>query len=117
FLRETGRLTLSRDDLQKAVKLLETLSRGRPTRPEYQDQLARSYTGLGMTYLLMNRLSEAEEVATKVVEIRRRLAADHPRASSSRRLLAESYAGLGSVYHRMGRAADSEKLCQDELRL
>jgi serine/threonine protein kinase len=103
------------------VSGLEKLVRDHPAAPEYQEQLARNRTNLGLVLGGMGRAAEAEAVFRTAIAEYEALTAAHPRAPAYRADLAAARAHLSRALIALGRrdeakqaqreaAADYEKL-------
>jgi eukaryotic-like serine/threonine-protein kinase len=107
--RILGRSQDSENAYRRAVALGQQLAADFPTQPEFRQELASSYNGLGVLLLhATGRLTEAESAYIEGLAILKQLAADFPSRPEFRQALAGFHQNLGSLLHVTRRLTEAE---------
>jgi tetratricopeptide (TPR) repeat protein len=105
--------------LRKALNLRRELTRERPENPDWQNDLAKTYLGLGFSYISraiatraesvrLENAAEAESNWLQAQAIWERLAHDHPQVAAYQSGLATCCDNLGLIYTDRRRSVDAE---------
>ena len=106
-LLEAGNPRQAELEYRQAVELGQALKDDFPTIPEYRQNLAASYNGLGQALLAQGRREQADLALRQGLALKEKLAGDFPRRPDFRRDLANSQINHGVQLLGMQRLADS----------
>ena len=104
--RHTGELTVLR--LVDQIETRQHLVDNGLLMSEYQNDLAASYTDLGLLEREVGRPAATESAFRKALEIREKVSRDNPNSSKYKNDLAASYVDFGILQYNMGRMAEAE---------
>jgi serine/threonine protein kinase/tetratricopeptide (TPR) repeat protein len=107
-LFEAGKADKAEMEYREAVKLGAGLTEDFPTIPEYRQNLAASYNGLGVTLLAEGRRDDADAALQQGLKIKEKLAQDFPKRLEYRRDLANGLSNQGALMLTHQRPAESE---------
>ncbi len=95
-LLEAGNPRQAELEYRQAVELGQALKDDFPTIPEYRQNLAASYNGLGQALLAQGRREQADQALRQGLALKEKLAGDFPRRPDFRRDLANSQINHGA---------------------
>ena len=98
-----------------ALALQKQLVAEFPIRPDFRQQLARTYGNLGVLLRETGRLKEAEAAYRDALAIQKQLVADFPTRPDFRQELTKSYNNLGVLLYQTGRPKEAEAVWRDAL--
>jgi tetratricopeptide (TPR) repeat protein/tRNA A-37 threonylcarbamoyl transferase component Bud32 len=103
-----GELQEAEKDYDRAVSIQKQLAADFPSRPEFRQGLADSYTNRGDLLSKTGRPNEAAKDWNEALSIYRQLAADSPSRSEFRRGLARGHNNRGNLLYTMARLREAE---------
>ena len=86
-----------------------------PTRPDFRQELARTYGNLGVLLRETGQLKEAEAAYRNALALQKQLVADFPTRPDFRQELTKSYNNLGVLLYQTGRPKEAEAAWRDAL--
>ena len=98
-----------------ALDIQKQLAADFPTRPDFRQQLARTYGNLGNLLRDTGRLAEAEAAYRDALAIQKQLVAEFPTRPDFRQELTKSYNNLGVLLYQTGRPKEAEAVWRDAL--
>ena len=98
-----------------ALALQKQLVAEFPIRPDFRQQLARTYGNLGVLLSATGRLQEAEAAYRDALAIQKQLVAEFPTRPDFRQELTKSYNNLGVLLYQTGRPKEAEAVWRDAL--
>ena len=98
-----------------ALDIQKQLAADFPTRPDFRQQLARTYGNLGVLLSATGRLQEAEAAYRDALAIQKQLVAEFPTRPDFRQELTKSYNNLGVLLYQTGRPKEAEAAWRDAL--
>ncbi len=104
-----GEFQEAEEDYDQALGIQKELAADFPSRPEFRQDLAKSYNNRGFLMYHTGRLPEAEKDWTEAVGIRKQLVADFPSRPEFRQDLAKSHLSRGVLLMDTGRLPEAEK--------
>src|SRR5206468_319665 len=102
--------------VRRAIALQEQLASEFPTQPEYQRDLAASYSRLGAQLMRIDR-PEAEKVLRQALRIREKLADQHLGVVGYQEAFGDSMGQLASYLYGHHRLPEAEKLINRRLEI
>lgn len=108
--RELGDVNAARQDLHRALNVLDALVAEFPTLPRYREALAKACNSLGLLEQDTGHLSDAEGFIRRELPLVERLTQDYPDRPEHRRELARALYNLGVILVTQNRAALAEPL-------
>ena len=98
-----------------ALALQKQLVAEFPIRPDFRQELARTYGNLGVLLRETGQLKEAEAAYRNALALQKQLVADFPTRPDFRQELASSHNNLGLLLYQTGRPKEAERAFRDAL--
>ena len=106
--RRLGRLVESEHAYRQAIRVLESITEGKPMPAELLEPLAGSYAGLGELLDETGRADESTKALERAVVLRRTLVDSTVDTPASAQVLATRYEELGSALSKNGQYKEAE---------